>query len=145
MMTLMKPSTFLMATMTLGGTFVASEAQADQCAYINESQATAALRFVKPGMVVRAYCEPCGEHVPAASRATTVTTAVVRPAGMQGEYAEVAINGEGIDLAYTFVPYEGDYVNLASLAECPAQGVSKKLDLPASTAPANPTPAPKTP
>ena len=136
------PSSFLVAALTLGGTLAPSAALADQCAYIKKAQATAAARFVKPGMVIREYCEPCGQRTPSASTALTVKEVAATPVGGPENFWELSVNGRGLDLAYTYVPFKGRYVNLATLAKCPADFVSTYLDVPAPAATPAPKPAP---
>ncbi len=134
-------SSFLVAAIAAG--FLApGAAHADQCAYIKKAHATTAAGFVKPGMVLREYCEPCGERTPAESKPVTVTEVAVTRVGTPEEFWELTVNGRGLDLAYTYVPFEGRYVNLASLAKCPAEGVSTYLDVPVPVVPPAPAPAP---
>ena len=47
------------------------------------------------------------------------------------DYWQIKVNGEGIDLAYVFVnsKIENKFVNLAAIADCPAQQVSPLLPI----------------
>lgn len=129
----------IVLALALAGPFAATQARADQCAYTTKAQAEAAKTFVTAGMVLREYCEPCGDKDPAASKAVVVTDVAIRETGFENTW-ELVVNGTGYDLAYTFVPHKGRYVNLASLAKCDAHSVSTQLDLPV---PPPAAPAPK--
>src|SRR3990167_3966982 len=99
-------------------------AHADQCAWNDEAHAAKAEAILAKHPKVIAYCEPCGDKAPgepAIARAVTVTTP-------QDAYREVSINGQPVDLAYTFVQVSSTkYKNLAKMVGCPASGVSSSL------------------
>lgn len=100
---------------------LSNPAHADQCQIISKTQALAAVERINIGDSVQHWCEPCDEK---ASKTVKVTALEVH-SGESGW--EVAINGEPIDLAYTFVKSASEdfaYVNLALLANCPASDVS---------------------
>jgi hypothetical protein len=101
-------------------------ARADQCAWNEAAHAAKAEEILAKHPKVIAYCEPCGDKAPgepAVARDVTVTTP-------QGNYREVSINGQPVDLAYTFVQVSGTtYKNLAKLVGCPASGVSPSLKI----------------
>jgi hypothetical protein len=100
---------------------LSNPAHADQCQIISKEQAMAAMERINIGESVQRWCEPCDEK---ASKTVKVTALEMR-SGESGW--EVAINGEPIDLAYTFVKSANEefaYVNLALLANCPASDVS---------------------
>jgi hypothetical protein len=99
-------------------------ARADQCAWNEAAHATKAEAILAKHPKVIAYCEPCGDKAPgepAIARDVTVATP-------QGDYREVSINGQAVDLAYTFVQVSSTkYKNLAKMVGCPASGVSSSL------------------
>lgn len=109
----------------------ASPAYADQCAWIDEAAALKAQRILKSSPKFIEYCEPCDETAPGTPQ--VAKTVDVNDAG-DGNYKEVSINGKAIDLAYVFVKTsDARYENLASLAGCPATGVSPSLTIEAET------------
>jgi len=76
------------------------------------------------------YCEPCGEQAPGVPQ-TAKDVAVVDTGD---NYKEVLIGGKSIDLAYVFVKTSDlRYENLASIAGCPATGVSPSLAVESET------------
>jgi len=106
-------------------------AHADQCAWISAEQAARALKLLKAGAPYLLYCEPCGETQP--THVGKVQTAEARDAGDGGKLKEVSIDGQAVDLAYTFVKTRADaseYQNLAKLAGCEARGVSRSVSYP---------------
>lgn len=101
-------------------------AHADQCAWNDEAHAAKAKAILAKQPKVIAYCEPCGDKAPGEpviARDVTVTTP-------QDAYREVSINGQPVDLAYTFVQVSSTkYKNLAKMVGCPASGVSSSLKI----------------
>ena len=109
---------------------LAHPAYADQCAWIDDAAALEAQRILKSSPKFIEYCEPCEERAPGPPQ--IAKTVEVQTA--DGDYKEVAINGKGVDLAYVFVKTsDARYENLASLAGCPATGVSPSLTIEAET------------
>lgn len=103
-----------------GLVFLASaSALADQCAYVEKSQATAALRIALETSTIEALCEPCGETVPVTLQVTSIG---IEDAQFQ-DFWKLMINGKNADLAYTYV----NGLNLAKLVSCPATGVRSSL------------------
>ena len=97
-------------------------ALADQCAYNTRAHATNALEFIRRGQTIAHKCEPCGD--------TTIRTERVRSVNVKkrGQYAEVVVNGKGVDLAYVYTLVNGrTYYNVAGLVGCEATGVSFTL------------------
>jgi hypothetical protein len=96
-----------------------SAAMADQCAYVTKAQARQAAKILASAERIQSLCEPCGE-----TDAQTVQFAdvKVRKTGYENTY-EVVLNGQGIDLAYTYA----DGTNLGLILNCKAQGVSSYL------------------
>jgi hypothetical protein len=112
----------LLFVLPLAVASLAGAARADQCAWVTEEQAQAAAKILRAATRASDWCEPCGEHSPKPPRA--VTGVEVRPAG-DGQFREVVVNGEAVDLAYVFVERSpGSFENLAKAAGCPAEGVS---------------------
>ena len=110
--------------------WLAVPASADQCAWVSKANADAALEHLAPGAEWLSFCEPCGDTKPALKRVGRATAA---PAG--GRFFEVSIDGQPVDLAYTFVHTTGDtgFTNLAKLVDCPATGVSRRIAWPPTT------------
>jgi hypothetical protein len=105
-------------------------ALADQCAWITEKEATDAAKVIHPGDRVREYCEPCGERKPALAKLTKVKTLKARPVEGQEGYWELALNGDGTDLAYLYLESKekpGRWDNVAALVDCKTEGVSPFL------------------
>lgn len=104
-------------------------AVADQCAYVTQQQARAAAAAVPVGRTFVHFCEPCGDKVFPAKAGVLVKGASVNalPAnetGLDQDYWELQLNGEGVDLAYIYVKQANDsFINLARLAHCPTNGV----------------------
>lgn len=97
-------------------------AWADQCALISAEQAGKALDFLKPGGTIVAFCEPCGDKDFYAKPRITINDL---QAVADKEYWSVQVNGEELDLAYTFVSNaEGSFLNVSKLANCPSDDVS---------------------
>ena len=112
-------------------------ASADQFAYLDLSQAVAALdmRDHAPRQL-QAFCAPCGD-----ARATAIEVRDLGIArvwddrGSAHPYAdgdgrtfwEIEINGEGIDLAYVYVRTPAGWRNLALELGLDATGVPKAL------------------
>lgn len=99
-----------------------SLAWADQCALISAEQAGKALDFLKPGGTIVEFCEPCGDK-DFYSKPRVIINAV--EAAAEKEYWSVTVNGQELDLAYTFVSNaEGSFLNVSKLANCPSDDVS---------------------
>jgi hypothetical protein len=113
----------LLAVLSLAAT----AARADQCAWISKAQANKAKGLVKAGDWFSEFCEPCGDKAPSRARKVkSVSVGTPDPS-----YFELQINGEGVDLAYIFVARQKDgrYDNLSVKAGCPAEGVSKSVNI----------------
>jgi hypothetical protein len=109
----------------------ATSAHADQCAWVDGAVAARAARAITRHPSLVDFCQPCGDEAPGAPR--QVTDATVRP--VEGDFSEVVVDGQGIDLAYSYVRTAPDrFDNLAELAGCPATGVASSLRVdPATT------------
>ena len=107
---------------------LAPAARADQAACLKQKEAEQALDFVKTGDELRSYCAPCDDK---GWRKITVSTASVENDGGGCGYS-LAVNGEGVDLAYVYVRHEGKWTNLAKLIRLKVHSVPRVLpaDLP---------------
>ncbi|MBI2435109.1 MAG: DUF3298 and DUF4163 domain-containing protein [Candidatus Hydrogenedentes bacterium] len=108
---------------TVLGVFIAVAAAADQAAWVMQETAESAVELLPAGAEYRYYCQPCGDT---AASPETVTTAEVRYTGTEGMY-EVAINDEGMDLAYIYVNIDGEWKNLALHLGLEVTGVDQTL------------------
>ena len=105
---------------------LAGTAYADQCEWIDAKVAAKAQKQLASHPKVIAFCEPCGEKAPG----TPEVAASVELGTPEAGYKDVRINGNPVDLAYTFVQTSpGTYKNLAMLAGCEATGVSRTLQV----------------
>jgi hypothetical protein len=102
---------------------VAQTAFADQCVMVEVNVANRAATELRRHSVAIAMCEPCGDAAPAMPRRVREVT--VRRA--DGSSHEVVVDGEPIDRAYTYVPAQDGYRNLAAIAGCEASDVSPSL------------------
>lgn len=107
---------------------------ADQCAYVSEKQADTAALYLPAGGAFVPFCEPCGDKPFPAGAPVTAATSSVNPlpastTGLDQDYWELQLNGEGVDLAYIYVKQpNGTFINLAKLAHCPTNGVKAAYD-----------------
>jgi len=105
---------------------LSAPARADQCAWVSEPIAQGARTRLAPGTEVLFFCELCDGDTPKKDVVRTVEITKPDPG-----FFEVVVNGNGIDLAYTFVKRSGNtWDNLARLAECETSGVSSELEFP---------------
>lgn len=99
-------------------------ARADQCALISREQAMNAAALLLKGSQIVVFCEPCGEGQPG----PTETVSSVSVASGPQDYWEVTVNGTSRDIAYLYLKAkDGSFQNLAMLAGCPVQDVSRGL------------------
>jgi hypothetical protein len=107
---------------------------ADQCAYVSEKQANAAALYLPAGGAFVPFCEPCGDKPFPVGASVTAATSSVNPlptsaTGLDQNFWELQLNGEGVDLAYIYVKQpNGTFINLAKLAHCPTSGVKTAYD-----------------
>jgi hypothetical protein len=116
------PNSILLATVL----FIAVEslAAADQFAWVSRAEAERAAEMLSPGVTIRHFCAPCGDED---WRPETVHSVEMVSTGSD-DYHEVLVNGEGIDLAYVYLPVEGEYANLAITLGLEASGVPERLE-----------------
>jgi hypothetical protein len=113
-------------SISIGLSFIfALPAFADQCAYIDKEIALSAATKLNLGQTIYKLCEPCGERQP---EPVTISSLAAETVDYEN-YWQISVNGEGIDLAYTFVESEdrGQAENLAGIVGCPARGVSDSI------------------
>lgn len=102
---------------------------ADQQAYISESNALRAAELLVPGTELQSFCEPCGDLEPA----DVAITSVEAVATGYESFWEVLVNGTGIDLAYTYIAYEGHWQNMAMILGLEVSDVSRFIGSGATT------------
>lgn len=98
---------------------LAPAALADQCSYITKAQAVAAFNQLSIGKTIYEFCELCGDKKPKPILINSLAISNTKTPG----YWQVMVNGNGIDLAYTYIDYgnnkpDGRRVNLALVANC---------------------------
>ena len=100
-------------------------ALADQCSYISKEQAINAIARLDINENIYFLCEPCGEEIPELTKISNLSMEKVD----FEDYWQINVNHQGIDLAYVFVDsgVENNFINLAAIADCPAQKVSPVL------------------
>jgi hypothetical protein len=98
---------------------------ADQCSYITKEQALTAISRLNLDQTIYSLCEPCGEKIPEPIKIETLSIETVD----EQNFWQVKVNDEGIDLAYVFINsgIDGNFVNLAAVANCQAGQVSPVL------------------
>jgi hypothetical protein len=110
----------------IGTSFLfALSAFADQCAYVDKEIALSAAAELDLGQTIYKLCEPCGDLQP---EPVTISSLAAETVDFEN-YWQISVNGEGIDLAYTFVESDtkGEAENLAGIVDCPANGVSDSI------------------
>ncbi|HSD86928.1 MAG TPA: hypothetical protein VLB44_05415 [Kofleriaceae bacterium] len=94
-------------------------AHADQCEWVEPAIAERAQQLLAKHPKVISFCEPCGDKAPGIPAVAGSVTL--------GDH-DVRIDGNPVDLAYTFVQTSPtQYQNLALLAGCEAHDVSSSL------------------
>ncbi|MDR3280075.1 MAG: hypothetical protein LBT23_06155 [Synergistaceae bacterium] len=99
--------------------FSCGVALADQAALITEDKAKEAAVILARQDEVKLLCEPCGDIWPAVTGVSDVSIKNEEEA-----YWAVYVNGNAIDLAYTYVSDGGRWVNLAKKLSLDVSGVS---------------------
>ena len=90
-----------------------------------KKQALTAITRLDIGDTIYKLCEPCGEKT---TQPTSIQNLSMEKVDYR-DYWQIKVNDEGIDLAYVFVnsEIENNFINLAAIADCPAQRVSPLL------------------
>lgn len=102
-----------MTATTMAMTILAATwAAADQAVVVSGRQAARAAKILERNHEVRRYCQPCQDtmYVPEA-----VERVFVEPWPHAEGKRVVRLNGQSIDLAYTYVEHRGKWMNLARL------------------------------
>lgn len=107
---------------------------ADQCQLITQEQAVRFLSKVKVGDMLGLLCEPCDQRPDEYGRIPLVKVASME-VKIDGSYAEVYVNHESIDLAYTYVvtdesEYSMTVSNAAKLVDCYCEDVTVSFNIP---------------
>lgn len=130
----MKRSIKVVATLCLG--LFAQNALADQCAYVSKREASEAAALVKKllkkNQSILAYCELCDDATPIKIKVQSVGIQNVNYPDNNGQpQYELLINGQGVDLAYTFVPTSSKAaINLSKAVDCTSDSVSAFIAIP---------------
>ena len=101
----------------------AGAAVADQQAWVARSDAEVAAAMIPVNGLIRHYCAPCGDT----SWKEEVVRSVEIASTSVGNYWEVLVNGDGIDLAYVYVETDGGWRNLAIMLNLEVSDVPKQL------------------
>jgi hypothetical protein len=115
----MRSTTFAFALLLL-----ATISFADQQAWVSRGDADRAAVLLPAGSTMRAFCAPCGDET---WTEIGVVQVDVSHTG-SGGFWEVQVNGEGVDLAYTYVEHDRQWQNLALLLGLEASDVPRFLD-----------------
>ena len=99
-------------------------AGADQQQWVSRVDADRAAAMLPPGESVRFFCAPCGDE--SWTPAEVVQLEVLHTGS--GGYWEVHLNGDAVDLAYTYVMRRGQWENLALALGLEAFDVPRFLD-----------------
>lgn len=103
---------------------------ADQALYISKENANRAINLLKNVSIIKLYCAPCGDT---SSKSITINKNINKIRGgnlnylLEG-YWRVQINGEGVDLAYIYFPYNNKWRNVAITLNIPVQYVPEYID-----------------
>jgi uncharacterized protein YecT (DUF1311 family) len=117
---------------------VTTTAAADQQAWVSRRDADRAAALMQVGTSIRLFCAPCDDPAPTTVRIARVE---VKSTGT-GDLWEVEVNGQPVDLAYTYVERDGRWQDLALLLGLEAQDVPRfLLDGNTGRGVATPTPA----
>ncbi|MFZ5628887.1 MAG: hypothetical protein ACOY5B_07135 [Spirochaetota bacterium] len=102
---------------------VLTAAHADQFAYIRPETARKAVELLAKEREVYFFCEPCNESTGQLAKIDKLEAVDVNYEG----FHEVQINGQGIDLAYTYVMRKGRWKNAAIELGLKPTGVSAEI------------------
>lgn len=114
----------------------AGPAAADQCSYVSLNAAIGATELIKIGSYVMHHCEPCGNLSKKTELVTEINYAMVKsPFVPPGQYYQVSINGNPVDLAYLFWQTKGQmadddfavFTNVSKMVGCASTDVSSFL------------------
>ena len=98
-------------------------ALADQAEWVSKKFAEQAAKILKQQKNILEFCEPCKDTE---KKIIPVEEVSIEPT--EGDYWTVTVNGDGMDLAYTFIEVKGKWVNVARKLRIPdIHGVSATL------------------
>ncbi|MDM8524507.1 DUF1311 domain-containing protein [Desulfococcaceae bacterium HSG8] len=103
-------------------TAIITAASADQAAWIEKPDAYKAGEMINPGIVIREFCAPCGDET-----WKDIKVKQVEVRNTDARFYQIFINGEGIDLAYTYIQKADRWINLAMLLGLNVSGVPEFL------------------
>jgi hypothetical protein len=114
----------------LGGLLLlTSIAAGDQWVVLTKKQAEEAYKLLSHQKRVLFYCEPCGEE---RGQLVKIKEIKVEPFDIgdgKSDYYDITINGERIDLAYTYIPRgDGKWENVGMKLGYPTVEVSRYVD-----------------
>ncbi len=98
---------------------------ADQAAWVEKEKADKAAQMIKTGSEIRLFCAPCGDTV-----WTSRTVKKTEVKNQSGSFYQVCVNGEELDLAYTYILQDGKWQNLAMLLKLSVADVPEFLPEP---------------
>ena len=99
---------------------MSTSAFADQCQINTNEQAQRAALLLQKGAEVASLCQPCGEKISQASVSVVKT--------VKTEKGETILNGQSIDLAYTYLRVAPNkYINVGTAIGCNPHDVSKVI------------------
>lgn len=82
---------------------------ADQAACLYKSEAEAAVCLLRGAKKLRFFCAPCNDSMPITRTVESLRAVPIN----RDDLWEVQVNGEEIDLAYTYFLKEGQWKNVA--------------------------------
>ena len=89
--------------------FSADVLYADQMMWMSEEKAQDAVGLLRGASFIRSFCAPCGDE----HSEMVIIESIESVSTGRKQFWEVLINGEAVDLAYTYVRQDGKWVNLA--------------------------------
>ena len=105
---------------------LSTTAFADQCQLVSGAMAKRATLLIQNGSEIASLCQPCGEKISSAE--VSVARSVKSASGVYGNLQQVLINGNSVDLAYTYVKVAPNkFINVAKTIGCKTEGVSEVI------------------
>lgn len=106
----------------LGTWLAVSPALADQAAWVEKATAERAADRIRSESAIRKFCAPCGDR-----EWTGKPVRMVEVRNPSGSFYEVVVNGEGLDLAYTYLREDGRWRNVARMLDLDVTDVPEFL------------------
>ncbi|MBI3074092.1 MAG: hypothetical protein HYY84_18435 [Deltaproteobacteria bacterium] len=114
----------LVVSSFVAGLLTSGVAAADQCQAFDKALVEWATKLIKKGTRVVAWCKPCGEPKPTASKVVRT----VSSRRFDDKLSELIVDGKSVDLAYLFVQTgKKMFTNVAKAVGCPATGIDSFL------------------